>query len=125
LAIDLPFGDMRATTGATDRLGSQAMPFVVQCPYCKMRARVPDRALGASGKCARCASSFTLVPADDQRVPEMAAARSDLEPTAEVSVSAGNAEQDAAHAELMAQFDAAPIDADISGPHAGSNRSSG
>jgi hypothetical protein len=97
------------------------MPFVVQCPYCKMRARVPDRAVGASGKCARCASSFTLVPADDQRLPELAAAaaasRPYLEPAVEASVPAAVAEQDApAHAELMAQFDVPPIEADISEP---------
>lgn len=64
------------------------MPFVVQCPYCNLKARVPDRAHGASGKCVRCQNSFTLVPADDQRVPELVGAptdpsSSDLEPQTE------------------------------------------
>ncbi len=93
------------------------MPFVVQCPYCQMRARVPDRALGGSGKCARCASAFTLVPAEDQRVPEMAgapadASSSDLEPSPAASTSAAIAEADdaAEQAAFMMQFDAAPIE---------------
>jgi hypothetical protein len=60
------------------------MAFVVQCPFCKLQARVPDRANGAVGRCPKCASSFTLAPADDQRLPEAAAAptadESDLKP---------------------------------------------
>ena len=46
------------------------MAFVVQCPFCKLQARVPDRANGAIGRCPKCASSFTLVSADDQHLPE-------------------------------------------------------
>ena len=46
------------------------MPMVVECPYCARRARVPEYASGRSGKCSRCASYFTLCPADDQRMPE-------------------------------------------------------
>jgi hypothetical protein len=41
------------------------MSFVVQCPYCKGRARVPDYAKEGSGKCSRCASFFTLTPVED------------------------------------------------------------
>jgi hypothetical protein len=94
------------------------MFFVVQCPYCHVRARVPDRALGESGKCTRCANSFTLVPADDQRIPEMAAvaeavssaaAKPKAVPVSAVLAGRG-AEEVAAHAELMAQFDAPPTD---------------
>src|SRR5438105_1226243 len=46
-----------------------AMPFVAECILCKHRVRVPDHALGASGRCPRCASYFTLAPADDIREP--------------------------------------------------------
>jgi hypothetical protein len=46
------------------------MAFVIQCPFCSLRARVPDRANGAVGRCPKCANSFTLAPADDQRLPE-------------------------------------------------------
>jgi uncharacterized paraquat-inducible protein A len=64
------------------------MAFVVQCPFCKVRAKVPDRANGATGRCPRCANSFTMAPADDQNAPEMVgaavesneASSSDLEP---------------------------------------------
>lgn len=61
------------------------MPFVVQCPYCQIRARVPDRAMGGSGKCVRCGNYFTLTPAEDQHVPELVGSpvephSSDLEP---------------------------------------------
>jgi hypothetical protein len=73
--------------------------------------------MGGSGKCTRCASSFTLVPADDQRVPELAAIAaapvdSDVKPVKEapkpVLMAEWDAEEIAAHAELMAQFDAEP-----------------
>jgi hypothetical protein len=46
------------------------MPFVVECPFCNHRAQVPDRALGASGRCPKCSSHFTLAHASDQRLPE-------------------------------------------------------
>jgi hypothetical protein len=68
------------------------MAFVVQCPFCKARARVPDRANGAIGRCPKCASSFTLAPADDQHLPEStppagAADESEIEPIAASAVS--------------------------------------
>ncbi len=53
------------------------MAFVVQCPFCKLRAKVPDRANGAIGRCPKCASSFTLASADDQHLPECAVASAD------------------------------------------------
>ncbi len=80
------------------------MPFIVQCPYCNMRARVPDRAQGASGKCSRCANFFTLTPADDQKEAELVGASdgpanpssSDLEPVGSSSASSAIAEAAAA-----------------------------
>lgn len=81
--------------------GCGIMPFIVECPYCKLRARVPDRALGASGKCPRCAGSYTLVPADDQAAPELVAAAaadpssSDVEPTAAPAAATATTEADA------------------------------
>jgi hypothetical protein len=46
------------------------MAFITRCPFCKVRAKVPDRALGASGHCPRCANYFTVAPVDDRRLPE-------------------------------------------------------
>jgi hypothetical protein len=40
------------------------MPFQVQCMFCGHRSQVPDSAYGASGRCRKCANSFTLVPAE-------------------------------------------------------------
>lgn len=60
------------------------MAFIVQCPYCKVRSRAPERALGASGQCTRCANAFTMVPADDQRAP--ATSHDDVEPVATAAV---------------------------------------
>ncbi|MBI3823605.1 MAG: hypothetical protein HY289_13125 [Planctomycetes bacterium] len=69
------------------------MAFIVQCPYCKVRSRAPERALGASGRCTRCANTFTMAPADDQRAPASAkAADADVEPVPEAAVSAAIAE---------------------------------
>ena len=75
------------------------MPFIVQCPYCSVRSKVPDHALGGSGRCTRCSNFFTLTPAEDQRVPELVgspleASSSDLEPVASSSMSAAIAEAD-------------------------------
>jgi hypothetical protein len=36
------------------------MPFVVQCPFCSVKANVPDHAHGGVGKCPRCGSSFSM-----------------------------------------------------------------
>src|SRR5256885_1269831 len=68
------------------------MAFLVECPFCKQRAKVPDRARGAIGKCPKCASSFTLASVDDQVLPEAAAAGDADESTAAAfgaAVSAG------------------------------------
>jgi hypothetical protein len=46
------------------------MAFIVQCPFCKLRAKVPDRAVGGTGQCPRCASSFTFAAVDDQQMPD-------------------------------------------------------
>lgn len=59
------------------------MSFIVQCPFCNLRARVPAKAEGASGLCPKCSSHFTLVPADDQNAPESAAPRKAASTTAE------------------------------------------
>jgi hypothetical protein len=59
--------------------------FMVQCPFCKLRARVPDRATGAVGRCPKCANSFTLASVDDQRLPE-SADEPDVEPIAASAV---------------------------------------
>ena len=40
------------------------MPFVAECVFCRQKVRVPDGAHGSSVECPRCASYFTLVPAD-------------------------------------------------------------
>ena len=69
------------------------MAFVVQCPFCKVRAKVPDRAMGAIGHCPKCASSFTLASVDDQHLPESATASSaDDEPLSASTVDAAIAE---------------------------------
>jgi hypothetical protein len=58
------------------------MAFITKCPFCKVRAKVPDRALGASGHCPRCANYFTVAPVDDRHLPE-GDAHPDLEDDAE------------------------------------------
>ena len=45
------------------------MPFHAQCSYCGQKSRVPDHMLGASGKCPKCTSFFTLVPVEEALVP--------------------------------------------------------
>lgn len=55
------------------------MAFVVQCPFCKFRATAPDRALGAAGRCPKCASAFTVAPLDDTRLPESGPAPPEVE----------------------------------------------
>jgi hypothetical protein len=40
------------------------MPFIARCTFCNRRSQAPDRALGASGRCPKCSSFFTLVPDD-------------------------------------------------------------
>ena len=90
----------------------RVMPFVIQCPFCNLRARVPDRANGAIGKCPKCSNSFTLAPSDDQHELELVGAvandadpsSSDLEPVANSSMSAAIAEASAS-IELPAQSD--------------------
>src|SRR5690349_21109267 len=76
------------------------MPFIVECPYCNVRSKVPDRAKGGSGRFTRCSNFFTLTPADDQRVPELVGsplepAGSDLEPTGSSASSGTSAGWDA------------------------------
>jgi hypothetical protein len=39
--------------------------FVAQCVFCNHKVQVPDDALGASGRCPKCANPFTLAPASD------------------------------------------------------------
>jgi hypothetical protein len=50
------------------------MIFIAECPFCMARVRVTDYASGSIGNCPRCTSSFTLAPADDQRLPAHVAA---------------------------------------------------
>jgi hypothetical protein len=89
----------------------QIMPFIVECPYCGLRGRLPDRAEGGSGKCPRCSNSFTLVPAEDQRAPVSAAresAETDLADTAlEARTSTAVATAIAEATEAAAEADAA------------------
>ena len=85
------------------------MAFVVQCPFCKLQAKVPDRANGEVGRCPKCASSFTLASADDRHLPEVeeapiAAAEAEVE---RVSASAVNV---AIAIAAAAVADARPID---------------
>src|SRR5262249_29866643 len=95
------------------------MAFVVQCPFCKLRARVPHRANGANGKCPRCANSFTLAPADDQVLHELpvgvgeasAAAGGDAGALAGPRVAVAIAQASAAKLKRSAPV-AAPDDAD-------------
>lgn len=39
------------------------MPFVARCVFCSHEVKVPDHALGGSGRCPKCANYFTLTPA--------------------------------------------------------------
>jgi hypothetical protein len=39
------------------------MPFLAQCVFCNHQVQVPDEALGASGRCPKCGSFYTLAPA--------------------------------------------------------------
>ena len=63
------------------------MAFVVQCPFCKLKAKVPDRALGGVGHCPRCANPFSLAAAEDGHLPE-AIAQNNTEPATEMTVGA-------------------------------------
>ncbi len=38
------------------------MSFLAECLFCNHQAQVPDRALGASGRCPKCRNWYTLVP---------------------------------------------------------------
>lgn len=90
------------------------MAFVVQCPFCKLQAQVPDRANGAIGRCPKCASSYTLAPADDQHLPEAEPAPAD---EAESEPIAASAVSDAIAAAAAAAEQAKPVDslaADVS-----------
>jgi hypothetical protein len=41
------------------------MAFQAQCLFCGQKLKVPDHALGTSGKCPKCNSFFTLVPGEE------------------------------------------------------------
>lgn len=45
------------------------MSFQTRCPFCQQHVRVPDQALGGSGKCPRCHCYFTLAPNDQVGQP--------------------------------------------------------
>jgi hypothetical protein len=59
------------------------MAFITQCPFCRHQAKVPDRALGASGHCRECANIFTIAPLDDHRFPDADLAPVPTRPTAD------------------------------------------
>jgi hypothetical protein len=68
------------------------MPFVAECAYCLHRVKVPDRALGSSVKCPKCASHYTLTPStpplpgrQEPRPPAPLAPPSDTSPAAAVA----------------------------------------
>jgi hypothetical protein len=42
------------------------MPFIARCIFCNHRTQAPDRALGASGRCPKCSSFFTVVPEQEE-----------------------------------------------------------
>src|SRR5262249_61791824 len=42
------------------------MPFQAQCLFCGQKVKVPDRALGTSGRCPKCSNFFTLVPGGEE-----------------------------------------------------------
>src|SRR5262249_37867535 len=42
------------------------MPFQAQCLFCGQKVKVPDRALGTSGRCPKCGNFFTLVPGGEE-----------------------------------------------------------
>ena len=46
------------------------MAFQAQCMFCGQRLKVPDHALGTSGRCPKCNNFFTLVPAEEAVVPD-------------------------------------------------------
>src|SRR3989442_1262394 len=50
------------------------MSFVAQCCFCKHKVKAPDQALGASVRCKKCESYFTLAPIEDAP-PEQVLAR--------------------------------------------------
>src|SRR5262245_15412289 len=97
------------------------MPFIIQCPFCNLRAPVPDRANGAVGKCPKCATSFTLAPAEDQDAPELVdvlkdPSSSDLEPIGSSAMSAAIAAASAAAETPSAADEPAPEDDDDQPP---------
>src|SRR5262245_65736650 len=68
------------------------MPFVAECAYCLHRVKVPDRALGSSVKCPKCASHYTLRPStpplpgrQEPRPPAPLAPASETSPAAAVA----------------------------------------
>jgi hypothetical protein len=87
------------------------MAFVVQCPFCKLKAKAPDRALGAMGKCPRCANSFTFASADDQHLPESVQAAEAADPEAPSGSALGAAIAEAA----ASRAEEAPL-ADVPAP---------
>ena len=91
------------------------MPFIAQCPYCNFRSRVPEHALGESGECPSCASFFTLSPAEDQGVPELAAVAADpgdseLAPVSRSSLAAAIAAAEAVGTRGSAGVPSGPVD---------------
>jgi serine/threonine protein kinase len=46
---------------------SDVPSFLAQCPFCSIRLRIPDKALGASIPCPQCRCFFTAVAGDDGR----------------------------------------------------------
>jgi hypothetical protein len=77
------------------------LAFVVQCPFCQQRAKVPDRAIGGLARCPKCASSFTLASVDDQHLPESATATEPI-PAANVDAAIAVASASAAADDAMA-----------------------
>jgi serine/threonine protein kinase len=52
---------------ATKEMPRVQLPgFLTQCPFCKVRTRVPDKARGASVRCPSCSSFFTVAPEDEE-----------------------------------------------------------
>src|SRR5712692_8190564 len=41
------------------------MPFQTQCLFCGQKVKVPDHALGTSGRCPKCHNFFTLAPGEE------------------------------------------------------------
>lgn len=55
----------KASEPARPARGEASKGFPARCPYCPARVWVPAKAIGASIRCAQCASYFTAVPEED------------------------------------------------------------